>query len=130
MEKQDIEIKVECDSEISGYLNVEALKHVMINLVSNAVDAMSEGGNLELQCYKSDDNIILTCKDSGEGIEKENLENIFNPFFSTKKTGEGTGLGLFITYNEVKKMNGNIHVNSEIGKGTTFKIELPMMQEG
>lgn len=129
MENQDVVQIVECDEDISGYLNIEPLKHVMMNLVTNAVDAMAGGGNLVIKCYKKGDFITIKCKDNGEGIDKEDLENIFNPFFTTKKTGEGTGLGLFITYNEIKKMNGNIHVNSVKGEGTEFRIDLPMMQE-
>lgn len=129
LEKKKIVQEVVCNTQIKAYLNVEALKHVMINLVSNAVDAMPEGGQLKLICKQEDHFLKIICKDSGEGIKKEDLENIFNPFFTTKKPGEGTGLGLFITYNEVKKMNGDIHVESEYGVGTTFTVVLPMKQE-
>jgi len=129
LQKQNIQQVIECDDQIKGYLNIEALKHVMINLVTNAVDAMSEGGTLKLSCYQSEQDIRIACQDTGHGINKEELENIFNPFFTTKKPGEGTGLGLFITYNEIKKMNGDIHVDSEYGKGTTFTVILPIKQE-
>ncbi len=100
LQKQNIQQVIECDDQIKGYLNIEALKHVMINLVNNAVDAMSEGGTLKLSCYQTDQDIRIACQDTGHGIKQEELENIFNPFFTTKKPGEGTGLGLFITYNE------------------------------
>lgn len=70
--------------------------------------------------------MILSISDTGIGIPKENLERIFETFFTTKPVGEGTGLGLSIVYNIIKEHHGTIEVESEVGKGTTFKIGLPM----
>ncbi|WP_099188997.1 transporter substrate-binding domain-containing protein [Tepidibacter mesophilus] len=126
MEKQNINYKVECEYGLKIYFNEESLKHILINLISNAIDAMPNSGVLSISCLETDDSITILFSDTGHGIKKEDIENIFNPFFTTKCAGEGTGLGLFITYNEIKKFGGEIKVSSQIGQGTTFKIILPL----
>ncbi|WBW97097.1 transporter substrate-binding domain-containing protein [Oceanirhabdus sp. W0125-5] len=126
MERQNIKVEVECDDSILCYLNQESLKHIFINLISNSIDAMINGGILKITCNKKDNDLLFTCSDTGSGIRKEDLENIFNPFFTTKVPGKGTGLGLYVTYNEVKKLGGEIRVSSEVGEGTTFYITLPL----
>lgn len=126
MEKKNITQKVECEYGLKIYFNEESLKHIFINLISNAIDAMPNGGVLSISCLETNDSITILCSDTGHGIKKGDIENIFNPFFTTKSAGEGTGLGLFITYNEIKKFGGEIKASSQIGKGTTFKIILPL----
>jgi len=126
MSSNDIEAVLECEDNISCIVNKESLNHIFINLVSNAVDAMPNGGKLTISCRKDvGDKLILECSDNGTGIEKETIKNIFNPFFTTKAPGSGTGLGLYLTFNEVEKLNGEIKVESEIGVGTKFIITLP-----
>lgn len=127
MEKYNIALELELKEEIICYINQEALKHILINLISNAIDAMPGGGILKIQCNKNEDKIYFIISDAGVGIKKEDLNNIFNPFFTTKAPGKGTGLGLYIAYNEVQKFGGEIKVvSSEINKGTTFKLVLPI----
>jgi len=124
--KQNIKDEIECSKEINCSLNKDSLKHILINLISNAVDAMPDGGLLKLKVSVLDHTLFLLCEDTGTGIKPDDLEKIFNPFFSTKMAGEGTGLGLYVTYNEVQKMGGDIQVQSEYKKGTTFSISIPV----
>ncbi|MCM1991656.1 transporter substrate-binding domain-containing protein [Oceanirhabdus seepicola] len=126
MEKQNIRVEVECDDKIICNINQESLKHIFINLISNSIDAMTNGGVFKVACNKKDNVLIFICSDTGSGIRQEDLENIFNPFFTTKVPGKGTGLGLYVTYNEVKKLGGEIRVSSELEEGTTFYITLPL----
>ena len=82
---------------------------------------------IEITCeHAENQHIRLIVRDNGEGIPEEIKEDIFNPFFSTKEKKEGNGLGLYIVYNEVSKMQGDIKVDSQIGEGTTFTITIPV----
>ncbi len=123
--RQRIKEEIECDSSIYCSVNRESLKHILINCISNAVYAMPDGGILKLSITKNDSVLTIVCSDNGTGISEEDKEKIFNPFFSKKNSSEGTGLGLYITYNEVKKLGGDILVQSELGKGSTFIITVP-----
>lgn len=129
MKEMNIEPILECEN-IGIYTNEESLKHIFINLITNAVDSMPNGGIIKITCVDKGPIIEIDITDSGIGIEKHNLDNIFNPFFTTKNPGKGTGLGLFIVYNEVQKLGGNIEITrSEINIGTTFRIEIPTKRE-
>ncbi|XAM36700.1 Virulence sensor protein BvgS [Terrisporobacter petrolearius] len=129
MKEMNIEPILECEN-ICIYTNEESLKHIFINLITNAVDSMPNGGIIKITCVDKGPIIQIDITDSGIGIEKHNLDNIFNPFFTTKDPGKGTGLGLFIVYNEVQKLGGNIEItSSEINIGTTFRIEIPTKGE-
>lgn len=121
----NIEYQFQCDENLRFFSNEESLKHILINLISNAVDAIDENGIIIIKVMVNNYGITLSIKDSGEGIPKDEIEKIFNPFYSTKIPGEGTGLGLYIVYNEIKKLNGDILVKSEINVGTLFEIYLP-----
>lgn len=102
------------------------LSQVFLNILMNANHAIKDKGEITIttECIK--DEIIIKISDTGVGIKPEDVENLFNPFFTTKPIGEGTGLGLSISYNLVKKHGGNIEVESDIGKGSTFIIHLPI----
>ena len=102
----------------------ESLKHILINLINNAADAMPHGGNLTIWLYKKGTQARMHIIDTGKGMTKETLSRLYEPFFTTKPVGQGTGLGLYIVFNEIEKMNGKINVISKAGKGTTFKIQL------
>jgi CheY-like chemotaxis protein len=116
------------------------LHQVLMNLCVNARDAMPAGGKLTLSVQntvvgaeeaalhppaKAGPHLLLTVADSGQGIARENLDRIFEPFFTTKEIGRGTGLGLSTVLGLVKSHGGFIIVNSELGRGTAFKIYLP-----
>lgn len=100
------------------------LEQVFQNLIINARDAMPKGGTLKISTYQHENTIVIQVEDTGKGIPKEVIENIFEPFISTKE--DGNGLGLFISYGIIKKHNGHIEVQSTIGKGTIFTIHLPI----
>jgi two-component system NtrC family sensor kinase len=103
------------------------LQQIILNLVNNAFQATDNGGLLELQCdLDGDQRVCLTIRDTGCGISEAHLKKIFEPFFTTKKEGRGTGLGLSITYGLVKKLHGEIRVQSKQGEGTTFVVTLPV----
>jgi len=105
------------------------LQQVFLNLIMNAETAMKlahDKGKLVIKTEHVDNIIRISFKDNGPGIAKENLESIFNPFFTTREVGEGTGLGLSICYGIIKEHGGRIWVESEPGKGATLIIELPV----
>lgn len=105
------------------------LRQVLINLLTNAVHAMETGGRITIIIKSAIDGIVLTVQDTGSGIPKENLDKIFEPFFSTKSPGKGTGLGLFVTKSIIDKLGGKIKVESRLGHGTSFEIKLPEYYE-
>jgi two-component system NtrC family sensor kinase len=106
------------------------LQQVFLNIIKNAIDAVEEGGFIRISTDIKDDNIVrVSIKDNGHGIPKEILKHIFEPFFTTKEKGKGTGLGLSITYGIIKRLGGNIFVESEVNKGTTFTVEIPIKTE-
>jgi len=107
--------------------NPGQLKQVFMNIIVNAAEAMSGGGTLTIKTAPSDDQkaVYIDFVDTGEGIPPENLTRIFDPFFTTKELGKGTGLGLSTSYGIIDEHGGRIDVKSQVGKGTTFRIELP-----
>lgn len=121
-------IKVEFESDIHKELrlNSESIEHIILNLISNSIDAMENGGILKITANVKDNTFILLFEDNGCGIEEKDIYNIFNPFFTTKELGKGTGLGLFIVYSEVEKLNGKIAVKSKLGEKTKFTIKIPL----
>jgi len=103
------------------------LEAVFVNLITNAAEAMPEGGTLTLRTRSGPAGLVtVEVADTGTGISPENLTKIFTPFFTTKKVGKGTGLGLAISYGIVKMHRGQINIQSEVGKGTTFIVILPI----
>jgi two-component system, NtrC family, sensor kinase len=103
------------------------LQQVLLNLMNNALDAMEKsGGTLSVSARREGDNFTIAVSDDGPGIPKEALSQIFDPFYTTKPGGKGTGLGLSICYGIVKKMGGEITVESAVGEGATFFISLPV----
>lgn len=121
--ENNIKIILKCFDDINLTLNAESIRHILINLISNAIDSMPSGGNIEIGCYHvSKEYVHITIKDEGIGIYEEIKERIFDPFFTTKPIGKGTGLGLYIVYSEILKINGDIKVDSRQGEGTTFTV--------
>jgi two-component system, NtrC family, sensor kinase len=112
------------------YVDEHQIQQVLVNLITNAVQAMTAGGRLVLSSRpgKSGTSIEIGVADTGKGIAPEFLPHIFDPFFSTKGDG-GTGLGLSVSYGIIKNHEGEIRVESKIGVGTTFTVELPVLQQ-
>jgi signal transduction histidine kinase len=106
----------------------KSLQQVFLNLFINAVQAMLDGGSLTVRAYPTPDGQWLKVQvmDTGIGIAAEHLPHIFDPFYTTKQVGRGTGLGLSVTYGIVEKHGGHIEVESEKGKGSTFSVVLPV----
>jgi two-component system, NtrC family, sensor kinase len=103
------------------------IQQVFLNIINNAVDAVEEGGQIEVSSDIKDINTIrILIKDNGIGIPKDKLKHIFEPFYTTKEKDKGTGLGLSISYGIMQKLGGIILVESEVYKGTTFIIEIPV----
>jgi signal transduction histidine kinase len=102
-----------------------------MNMIINAAEAMEGGGRLTLETRFDpvDDSVDVMFTDTGHGIREEDMPSLFDPFFTTKEVGHGTGLGLAISYGIVRKHRGTITVESEVGKGTTFIISLPVTAE-
>ena len=102
------------------------LQQVFLNLINNALDAMEKsGGNLGIQSRLAGEFVAVEVVDNGPGIPEPNLNRIFDPFFTTKPVGKGTGLGLSICYGIIKKMGGDIEVQSAVGSGSVFRVTLP-----
>jgi CheY-like chemotaxis protein len=117
---------------------------MIMNLSINSRDAMPDGGKLVIDCRNTilDENyckmhvdaapgeyVMLTISDNGKGMDKQTLERVFEPFFTTKETGKGTGLGLAMVYGIIKNHGGHITCASEPGKGTTFRVYFPTLEE-
>ena len=107
------------------------LQQVFINLVVNAIQAMSDGGRLTITSSADGDSWVrVSVQDTGCGITSENRDRLFTPFFSTKDEVKGVGLGLAVSYGIIERHGGRIEVQSELGKGSTFTVVLPVHQEG
>ena len=142
---EDIELRVDlADMPLTVMADSSQIEQVLMNLATNARDAMPKGGHLMITtetAHMDDDYIaaygygkvgayaLITVADTGNGMDAETQKKIFEPFFTTKGIGEGTGLGLAIAYEIVKQHNGYIRCYSETGKGTAFKIYLPLIED-
>lgn len=123
---KNIELTLDLNLKRPFNVDVESLKQVIVNIGLNAIQAMPDGGKLLVESRESDTDCVLTFTDTGMGMDEEQVQKIFDPFYTTKDIGEGTGLGLFVTYSLVHNMNGMISVESRKGEGSSFKIELPL----
>lgn len=129
------DIRTRCDfpsGPVRVYADASRLQQVILNLVNNAMDAISQktdaGGDIVISlAVEAEKTATLTIRDNGVGISRENMEKIFSPFFTTKPVGKGTGLGLSICYGIIHQMGGEMAVESQVGKGTTFSIALPVV---
>ncbi len=138
---EDIELIV-VPVPISGFVKADAgqIEQIIMNLVVNARDAMLQGGKLTIAITNGVDGtkqhsgnsscVLLTVSDTGCGMDSETQAHVFEPFFTTKEEGKGTGLGLSTVYGIVNQSGGRIVLSSEVGKGTTFKVYLPRVEEG
>jgi signal transduction histidine kinase len=125
---QKIEILTEYPDHLPIVGDTTSVSQALMNLCTNARDAMPAGGQLTIKAVQEDRRIVVTVSDNGEGMVKETVEKCFDPFYTTKPIGKGTGLGLSTTYGIVKSHEGLISVESQSEKGTAFKIHFPLAQ--
>jgi len=128
MEIQEIRLTIEMAPHpliVNG--DVNQLQQCFLNLIFNAIEAMPQGGQLDIvsEADRNKAHATLEFRDTGWGIDQENIDHIFDPFFTTKEESAGTGLGLSIVYGIVKNHGGDIRVESRLGKGSTFVLQFP-----
>jgi two-component system NtrC family sensor kinase len=114
------------------WMQVNSMQQVLLNLISNALDVLmkSQKKEIHIEVHREGDFVQLTVADSGCGLAPENLEKIYDPFFTTKPVGQGTGLGLTTSRSIIDSHGGDITCESKLGVGTTFKILLPAETKG
>jgi two-component system, NtrC family, sensor kinase len=124
---KNIEMILTCDEKTPAVrTDPHRLRQVLLNLLTNAIHATPEEGRISLTISIAPEGAHLAVKDTGCGIPKENLAKIFEPFFSTKGAGEGTGMGLYVSRGIVEKLGGQIRAESRVGEGSVFLVTLPL----
>jgi two-component system NtrC family sensor kinase len=123
---RSVEVKLELEMDLPMIPSDRGqLQQVFLNILNNSLDSVDQGGWVVIRSgIRDDGRVVVSFEDNGVGMSEETIQHIFDPFFTTKQK-YGTGLGLSITYGIVKKLGGNIEVESEEGVGTTFKVYLP-----
>jgi signal transduction histidine kinase len=128
----NIEVVTQLDPDLPMVLvDTSKIQQVLLNIINNAQEAIEssgQAGRLQIVTETRTPNICITIQDNGPGIPREHLRRIFDPFFTTKEVGKGTGLGLSLCYGYVKEHGGTITPSSQVGKGATFVIELPIAE--
>jgi PAS domain S-box-containing protein len=125
---QKVELIVDIpEATVAVNCNASLLQQVFINIFLNGIQALPHGGTLSVTLENLGKNVFVLITDNGQGISKENIDKIFDPFYTTSPVGQGTGLGLSICYSIVKQHNGFIGVESVEGKGSTFTVRLPVL---
>lgn len=127
----DVEITFEAEEDIVVYGDFAEFNKVFLNILTNSIDALSDHAfpRVTVRINHSDEYGVVNIKDNGVGMTTETLMNIYQPFYTTKEPGSGTGLGMFISYAIIKKYKGDISVDSEIDVGTEFTIKLPLSNQ-
>jgi len=129
VEGHEIVIVEELDDQLSPILgDRDQLKQVFLNLMLNAIEAMPTGGTLAVSSASRNGEVVVQVVDTGCGIPEQHLDRIFDPFFTTKPVGQGTGLGLSVSYGIIQQHGGSLEVKSEETKGTTVQVVLPRDQ--
>lgn len=108
--------------------NPQKIQQALMSLMMNAVDAMNENGKITLRLSIEDQKVVIRVADTGTGINPQDIDHIFEPFYTTKDTGKGTGLGLSVVYGIVQNHNGSINVEKTNTEGTTFKMSFPLIE--
>jgi signal transduction histidine kinase len=126
-QEKEIKLKLTLEKSLQPILlNSSQIQQVFINVINNAFDAIEQKGELIIETSHKNGTIIASFIDKGKGIPKEDLGKIFDPFYTTKDVGKGTGLGLFISYNILKLYDGSIDIESKEGEGTEVIITFPV----
>ena len=131
LRREGIEVRFELDeSDPLAMADHFQMEQLFLNLVLNAIQAMPGGGVLTLSTEVRDGRIVASVADTGVGIPPEIRDRIFDPFFTTREVGKGTGLGLAVSYSIASAHGGSIEVESEVGKGSVFRVILPLLRDG
>ena len=126
VKKNGTSVSLSCRDDLVLHSSQESLKHILLNVVQNAIEAVEPGyGVINISVDEIGNSVVIDCRDNGCGISEDNLANLYDPFFTTKPPGKGTGLGMFIAYTEIENLGGDIAVESAVGQGTTFRITIP-----
>ena len=124
----NIDIQTDLASDLQIIASDQAqLQQVFLNLISNAIDAVGKDGLVEVKSERTNTDIVVSVTDNGPGIPKDQQKKIFNPFFTTKQDGKGTGLGLWVSYNIIEKMGGIITLKGDVEKGSAFTVRIPII---
>ena len=127
MRESNIKVETYFDEGIPEVMaSTNQMRQVMLNLIKNAKEAMPKGGTLTVRTTREDNKVLIHIQDTGAGIPEEIRDKIFEAFFTTKQKVKGVGLGLSVCYGIIKDHGGEIKVESEVDKGTSFKIHLPI----
>jgi two-component system NtrC family sensor kinase len=133
LRKANVQIVCELESDLPPiWASPDHLHVVWLNLLLNARDAIQEKGDegtIQVTSHRRDDRIVVRIADTGMGMSVEMLKHMYEPFFTTKGPGRGTGLGLFTCYRTLERYGGDIRVDSLEGEGTVFRISLPIHRE-
>ena len=129
-QKKKVEISVYGDKNAQVTSDTCAMQHILFNLVLNAIDAIESGGAIAIRYSADSSGFTILVEDNGSGISREHMEKIFNPFFTTKAPDRGTGLGLYLVYNEVRRLGGTISVESAPGGPTKFTVQFSAVRKG
>lgn len=130
-QKNKIDLVMELQDDLPELrLDVDKIKQVLLNLLINSSHAIHKDGTITIRSSlnRVSDSCIVVVEDTGKGIPEDKIAKIFDPFFTTKPPGEGTGLGLSVSYGIVKDHNGDIRAESKAGKSTKFIISLPVVE--
>ena len=126
---RDRKITFDSDPTTHALVNSQEIKQVVLNLITNSLDSVTQGGNVNIRLERNDKFAVLVVRDDGCGMSNEVLQHLFEPFFTRRRDGQGTGLGLSITYQIIQEHGGQIVPHSAgPGKGATFTITLPLVE--
>jgi two-component system NtrC family sensor kinase len=127
MRESNVSVETHLDSSVPEVMaSTNQMRQVMLNLFKNAKEAMPKGGTLTIRTAREENDVVIRIRDTGVGIPEEIRDRIFEAFFTTKQKVKGVGLGLSVCYGIVKDHGGEIKLESEVEKGTTFTIRLPV----
>jgi two-component system, NtrC family, sensor kinase len=124
----NIDIQVDLADTIPIIAGDQAqLQQVFLNLITNAIDAIGSNGAIDVDSRRRDDVIVVNIRDDGPGLSEEKMRKIFDPFYTTKESGKGTGLGLWVSHSIISKMDGSLYVKNNSDKGAVFTVEIPIV---
>ncbi len=128
---QKVAVNFQGDEHYSSWVfgNAGLLQQVFLNIFLNAIKAMPYGGNLDIRMWKTEQEIKASVADTGRGMSQEEMHKIFDPFYTTSPVGQGTGLGLAVSYSIIQQHSGSIEVDSVFGRGSTLIVSLPLGEE-